>query len=97
MNRATWTCSSSCLQVSSRRPTFICARGAACGTSRFPRTSSCARREAAARLTPYATEFRYPGGPMTPTPDEFAQALADAEGLYAFVVSVLPAPVRPAG
>ena len=51
--------------------------------------------EVGARLTPYATKFRYPGETMQPEPEEFQQALTDAEGLYTFVLSVLPAEVHP--
>ncbi|MBE7469193.1 MAG: hypothetical protein HS114_08650 [Anaerolineales bacterium] len=52
-------------------------------------------REIGARLTPYVAKFRYPGETMQPEPEEFQQALADAEGFYAFVLSVLPAEVHP--
>ena len=52
--------------------------------------------DAGAYLTPFATKFRYPGESMQPEPEEFQQALADAEGLYTFVLSVLPAEVHPA-
>lgn len=51
--------------------------------------------DAGAYLTPFATKFRYPGETMQPEPEEFQQALADAEGFYAFVLSVLPAEVHP--
>jgi HEPN domain-containing protein len=46
-------------------------------------------------LTPFAAKFRYPGETMQPEPEEFQQALADAEGLYTFVLSVLPTEVHP--
>lgn len=49
----------------------------------------------AIRLTPYATEYRYPGGLLDPTPAEFQQALEAATGLYDFVLSVLPPAVHP--
>jgi HEPN domain-containing protein len=52
-------------------------------------------REIGARLTPYVAKFRYPGETMQPEPEEFQQALADAEGLYTFVLSVLPHGVHP--
>jgi len=52
-------------------------------------------REAAVLLTPYATEFRYPGDLLEPAPDEFEQALGAAAGLYNFVLSLLPPVVRP--
>ena len=32
---------------------------------------------------------------MQPEPEEFQQALADAEGIYTFVLSVLPTEVQP--
>ena len=51
--------------------------------------------EAAARLTPYATEFRYRGGLLEPSLSEFEQAFEAAEGLYAFVLSLLPPEVCP--
>jgi HEPN domain-containing protein len=51
--------------------------------------------EAAERLTRYATQFRYPGFLMEPDAAEFAQALADAESMYALVASLLPPDVRP--
>jgi hypothetical protein len=51
--------------------------------------------DAAERLTRYATQFRYPGDVMEPTREEFDGALADAEGLYQFVLDVLPAAVHP--
>jgi HEPN domain-containing protein len=52
-------------------------------------------RVAGTRLTPFAAKFRYPGETMQPEPEEFQQALADAEGLYTFVLSVLPAEIQP--
>lgn len=52
--------------------------------------------EAAERLTRYATRYRYPGDVMEPDQQEFDQALNDAEGLFQFVLSVLPAAVHPA-
>lgn len=51
--------------------------------------------DAGERLTRYATRYRYPADVMEPEPDEFAQALADAEGLYLFVLSVLPSDLHP--
>lgn len=50
---------------------------------------------AAERLTPYATRFRYVGGPLEPEEDEFREALEAAEGLYKFVLSLLPDDVHP--
>lgn len=51
--------------------------------------------EAAIRLTPYATEFRYPGDLLGPDRDEFEQALEAASGLYVFVLALLPPDVHP--
>lgn len=50
---------------------------------------------AAIRLTPYARLYRYPGYASEPSQQQFAQALTDAEGLYAFVLSLLPQDARP--
>jgi HEPN domain-containing protein len=58
-------------------------------------TAFAVRFEAAERLTRYATQYRYPGDVMEPDQDEFDQALADAEGLFQFVLSVLPVAVHP--
>jgi HEPN domain-containing protein len=51
--------------------------------------------EAAVRVAPYATEFRYPSELLEPDPDEFEQAMEAASGLYDFVLSLLPPNVRP--
>lgn len=51
--------------------------------------------DAAERLTPYATLFRYPGDVLEPDPGEFALALADAEQFYAFILGLLPQNVHP--
>lgn len=53
------------------------------------------RLEAAVRLTPYATEFRYPSDLLEPDQEEFEQALEAASGLYNFALSLLPPEVRP--
>ena len=53
--------------------------------------------EAGERLTRYATQYRYPADMMEPDQAEFDQAMVDAEGLYRFVLSVLPAIVHPTG
>jgi HEPN domain-containing protein len=47
------------------------------------------------RLTPYAGMFRYPGERLEPDRPEFEQALQEAQGLYDFVVSLLPPDVHP--
>ncbi len=46
------------------------------------------------RLTPYARIYRYPGYATEPTVEQFIQALSEAEGLYRFVLSLLPEQVR---
>lgn len=51
--------------------------------------------ETAENLTPYATAYRYPGPVMEPGRLEFEQALAEADGLYRFILSLLPEEVRP--
>lgn len=51
--------------------------------------------EVAERLTPYAGMFRYPGKRLEPDRAEFEQALQEAESLYDFVLSSLPAEVHP--
>jgi HEPN domain-containing protein len=51
--------------------------------------------DAAERLTRYATQFRYPGTVMEPTRAEFDEALADADGLFQFVLVLLPPTVHP--
>ncbi|NLS77024.1 MAG: HEPN domain-containing protein [Chloroflexi bacterium] len=51
--------------------------------------------EAGMRLTPYATLFRYPGPVSEPTHEQFDRALDLAEGLYAYVLSLLPKQVWP--
>jgi HEPN domain-containing protein len=40
---------------------------------------------AAQTLNPYATQFRYPGGPLAPPESETAQALELANGIVRFV------------
>jgi HEPN domain-containing protein len=62
-------------------------------TRHEPRIS--AWQDAATRLTPYATEFRYPGSVLQPSVDEFGQALAEAAGVYSSVLAVLPSQVHP--
>ena|SRR3989442_1790130 len=42
-------------------------------------------RPAARVLTPYATRFRYPGGPLHPSPTEAEQAVQLADGIVRFV------------
>jgi HEPN domain-containing protein len=51
--------------------------------------------DAGERLTPYATVFRYPGDILEPDREEFEQALKAADGLYTFVLSLLPKEVHP--
>ena len=51
--------------------------------------------DAGERLTPYAAIYRYPGEIMEPNKEEFDQALQDADGVYRFVISLLPKEVHP--
>lgn len=46
--------------------------------------------DAAQQLNPYATGFRYPGGPLVPPLTEAQQALEIAEQVVAFVQQRLP-------
>ncbi|MEA3338911.1 MAG: HEPN domain-containing protein [Chloroflexota bacterium] len=48
------------------------------------------------QLTPYARIYRYPGYVTEPTVEQFNQALSAAEGLYQFVLSLLPEEMQPA-
>jgi HEPN domain-containing protein len=47
------------------------------------------------QLTPYARIYRYPGHGAAPTARQFNQALSAAQGLYQFVLSLLPEEMRP--
>jgi HEPN domain-containing protein len=51
--------------------------------------------EAGIQLTPYARIYRYPGSATEPTAEQFSQALSAAQGLYRFVLSLLPEEVQP--
>lgn len=51
--------------------------------------------EVGRRLTPYARMFRYPGDVVGPSKEQFSQALLAVEGLYNFVLSLLPEEVQP--
>jgi len=46
--------------------------------------------EIAETLTPYATEFRYPGDIVEPSPEEAEQAIAMADTVFNFVTGILP-------
>lgn len=52
---------------------------------------------AAAALTPYAWEFRYPDdlSETYPTREEFDEALQHAQAIYDFVLNLLPPEARP--
>jgi HEPN domain-containing protein len=50
--------------------------------------------DSAKRLTPYSGMFRYPGERLEPDRPEFDQALQEAQGLYDFVISLLPPEVH---
>jgi len=58
-------------------------------------------RQCAEKLTPYATEFRYPletPESLEPNQEQYAEAEQAAAGLFAFVSSLLPEEARlPAG
>jgi len=45
-------------------------------------------------LTPYARIYRYPGYATEPSRDQFDRAMTAIEGLYQFVVSLLPSEIR---
>ncbi len=51
--------------------------------------------ETGAHLTPYATQFRYPGDILEPKREEFNQAFELAAGLYKFILSLVPEVVHP--
>lgn len=51
-------------------------------------------QEAAEILTPYATEFRYPGDILEPTLEEVQNALKKAEEVFNFVSSILSGEIR---
>jgi hypothetical protein len=51
--------------------------------------------QAAILLTPYASEFRYPGDFIDPTREQFDEALSAADSVWQFVLSVLPVEVHP--
>lgn len=52
--------------------------------------------DAGIELTPYARLYRYPGYATEPSREQVDRAIAAAEGVYTFVVSLLPAAMRPA-
>jgi HEPN domain-containing protein len=52
--------------------------------------------DAAARLTPYATRYRYPAAPFTkPDSEQVDEALDDASCIYNQVLAFLPVDVHP--
>jgi len=51
--------------------------------------------ETGIELTPYARIYRYPGYATEPNREQVDRALSTAEGLYKFVVSLLPPEMRP--
>jgi HEPN domain-containing protein len=54
-------------------------------------------RDAADRLTPLATAYRYPGQSDDPLPEEFEEALDDATSIVNQVIAMLPVDVLPEG
>jgi HEPN domain-containing protein len=60
----------------------------------LPEESKFAQWEEEAEiLTPYATEFRYPGPVLEPEQEEAEEALLHAQGLVHFVAQLLPTEV----
>lgn len=53
------------------------------------------RLEEAARITPYATAYRYPDEILEPEPEEFEAARDAAAGIVGFVLSLLPKELHP--
>lgn len=51
--------------------------------------------QAAARLTPYSTAYRYPEGVDRPDLEQVTEALDDAATIFNQAISFLPADVRP--
>ena len=51
--------------------------------------------DAAAPLTAYAWQFRYPGEPEEPTPEEIEEAIAVARLVFEAIVERVPAEARP--
>jgi HEPN domain-containing protein len=51
--------------------------------------------DAGIQLTPYARIYRYPGYTIEPSKKEFDKAISVAEGLYDFILSLLPGEMRP--
>ena len=51
--------------------------------------------ELAEILTPYATEFRYPGDDMEPEKDEAQEAFVSAKAFVDFFIQLLPDEVKP--
>jgi hypothetical protein len=58
-------------------------------------TEFSAHQQAAARITPFATAFRYPGILSEPTDAEYQQAFRDAREIYRFVCAQLPDAAKP--
>ncbi len=50
--------------------------------------------ESAALLTPYATEFRYPGEIMEPSKEELDEAITKAEEILSFIITLLPSKLK---
>jgi len=59
-----------------------------------PEFAKC--EDAADVLTPYATEFRYPGEIMNPTDEEMDEGIRLAEEIVTYVISLLPGELRSA-
>ncbi len=51
--------------------------------------------KSAVLLTPFATQFRYPGDFIDPSREEFDEALAAAQNVWDFVLALIPAEAHP--
>ena len=51
--------------------------------------------DAGIQLTPYARIYRYPGFSADPSREQFEQAMSASEGIYRFVLSLLPPEMHP--
>jgi len=52
-------------------------------------------KAAAVLLTPYATEFRYPGDFLDPSREEFEEAMEATRKVWEFVLSLVPSEAHP--
>ncbi|MDI6739148.1 MAG: HEPN domain-containing protein [Candidatus Edwardsbacteria bacterium] len=52
-------------------------------------------QDAADLLTPYATSYRYPGESVEPTAEEYQRAFSAAQGIFDFILSLMPRESQP--